>query len=144
MKITYIVTECRDKVSKNCTQTFNREVKRGRPQVNCDACKAEKTVKPTGVVITDTGPVLERVCPCGNKFTINPGRGRKASKCDDCRAAGTVYRENADGEIETVEAARLAEEQRERAEAEGRKRADNLFNLMAPLLEKRNRQVIVH
>lgn len=145
MKITYVVTECRDKVSPNCTKTFNREVKRGRPQVNCDACKADKTVKPTGIKITGLGPVLERLCPCGNKFMINPGRGRKAQKCDDCRAAGTVYRMDDDGELQAIRAEALAEEQRELREENGRQRAARLVEMMKPLLsDKRERKVIVH
>lgn len=141
MKITYTVTECRDKVSPDCTKTFNREVKRGRPQVNCDACKAYK-VKP--VITADVPASLERECFCGNKFSIMPGRGRKPTKCNDCRAAGTVYRENEDGEIEAIRAATLAEEQREKAEQAGKERAANLTIMMGPLLRKTDRVVIPH
>jgi hypothetical protein len=145
MKITYKVVECRDKISPNCTKTFNLEVKRGRPQVNCDACKsAGKAVRPSGVVVTDSGPVLERTCPCGAKFTINPGRGRKATKCNKCREEGVVYRANDDGQLEAIQAATLAEEQREKAEQQGRERAANLMILMGPLLRKTDRVVIPH
>ena len=141
MKITYVVTTCRDQVSPNCTKSFNREVKRGRPQVNCDACKAHKG---TPAVSADVPASLERECPCGNKFTIMPGRGRKPTKCNDCRAAGTVYRENEDGEIEAIRAATLAEEQREKAVQAGNERAANLTILMGPLLRKTDRVVIPH
>src|SRR3954462_6219551 len=128
MKISYVITECRDKISANCAKSFQREVKRGRPQVNCDACKAEmhKVVRTTSIVIAGEGPVLERECPCGNKFNINPGRGRKASKCSDCREAGTVYRTNDEGTIEAIRAETIAEELREKAEQAGRERAESL------------------
>lgn len=141
MKKTFVETDCRDKIAPNCTQTFMREVKRGRPQVNCDACKtySKPKVSLTGTVVNELG---KGQCPCGNVFDINPGRGRKPTKCNDCRAAGTVYRENEDGEIEAIRAAALAEEQREKAEEAGRIRAEALFQRMQPLLRRTDRQVI--
>ena len=146
MKISYVVTECRDKVSANCTKTFNREVKRGRPAVNCEACKAE--VKPaTAATIKVDGEAsvsMDRTCPCGKSFTIKPGRGRKASKCDECRANGTVYRANEDGDLEAIRAETLAEEAREKAEQAGKDRAEALVRMMAPLHLKRERVVIHH
>lgn len=146
MKVTYIETECRDKISKDCTKTFMRKVQRGRPQINCDACKASKTAPAatSNLAKAVENEIGKRVCPCGVVFDITPGPGRKPSKCDGCRSAGIVYRQNNDGEIETIQAAQLAEEQRERAEAEGRERADRLVEMMRPLLEKRNRTVIAH
>ncbi len=152
MKVMFTVETCRDKVSPNCTTTFNRQVKRGRPQVNCDACKAYKTtpVKKQGTKKAKPAQAaqipaegMQRECPCGNKFMVMPGRGRKATKCDVCREAGIVYRQNDDGELEEIRREALAEEQREKAEQAGRERAERLFNMMAPLLAKRERQVIV-
>lgn len=141
MKITYVVTTCRDQISPQCTKTFNREVKRGRPQVNCDACKASKGIPAVSASVPAS---LERECPCGAKFTVLPGRGRKPSKCDNCRAAGTVYRANEDGELEAIRAEALAEEQREKAEQAGKERAAKLTILMGPLLRKTDRVVIPH
>lgn len=145
MKITYVVTECRDKVSSNCTKTFQREVKRGRPQVNCDACKAVKapvakteTKQPKKVAkpAVDEAPSLDRLCPCGNTFQIRQGRGRKATKCDACRAAGTVYREDEDGQLQAIRAEALAEEQRELREEAGRQRSARLTEMMGPLIRR--------
>jgi hypothetical protein len=155
MKINYIETECRDKVSPHCTKVFRREVKRGRPQVNCEACKNFKAptgrfaAKPASKVTTEltkavSGELGKGQCPCGNVFDINPGRGRKPSKCHDCRTAGIVYRTDEDGRIQEIRAEALAEEQREIREANGRDRAENLFQRMQPLIQKRNREVIVH
>lgn len=147
MKITLIETECRDKISPNCTKKFMREVKRGRPQVNCEACKA--VVKPSTnslkTINVDLNAVRKGQCPCGQEFDINPGRGRKPSKCNDCRAAGTVYRMDEDGELQTIRAEALAEEQREIREEYGRQRAAALFDLMQPLIrrDEARRKVIV-
>jgi hypothetical protein len=145
MKLTFMETECRDKISRNCTKTFMRKVQRGRPQVNCEACKAEKvpatTRSATATVVAALGKGL---CPCGNEFVINPGRGRKPTKCNDCRTAGTVYRMDDDGELQAIRAEALAEEQREIREENGRLRAANLVEMMKPLLEKKHREVIVH
>jgi hypothetical protein len=145
MKITYVVTECRDKISPQCTKTFTREVKRGRPQVNCDACKSFATPVNKPVKSDKTEPVsLERECPCGTKFTVEPGRGRKASKCSACREAGTVYRTNDDGLVEAIQKDQLDREQHERDAEAGRLRAQNLFDMMAPLLKRRDRDTIPH
>jgi hypothetical protein len=87
----------------------------------------------------------KRVCPCGTAFDVNPGRGRKPSKCDACREAGTVYRLNDDGDIQTIRAETLRREQEEKTIQAGKDRAERLFNLMAPLLKStKERQVIVH
>ena len=143
MKITYVVTECRDKISPECTKTFKREVKRGRPQINCAPCKAVKVPQTASTVVDPA--TLERECPCGNKFSVKLGRGRKASKCDDCRSNGTVYRTDEDGELQVIRAETLAEEQRELREQAGKERAARLCDLMAPLLKStRERAVIVH
>lgn len=148
MKISYVVTECRDKISPDCTKTFNREVgKRGRPQVNCFACKAYKA--PTAPRATSESKSAEpasreRLCPCGSTFTVSQGRGRKATKCASCREAGTVYRTNDDGMIEAIQQDQLSREQQERDEARGRERAANLFEMMKPLIAKRSAQVSTH
>lgn len=142
--VKYVVTECRAKTSANCSKTFKRKVQRGRPQLDCSACKADRgtVVKPAEKA---TQQVTSGICPCGNTFEIKPGRGRKPSKCVTCRDAGTVYRTNDDGELEAIRSEALAEEQREIREANGKARAENLFNMMAPLLsDRRERQVIVH
>jgi hypothetical protein len=138
MKITLVQTDCRDKVSPNCTKTFMRKVQRGRPQVNCDACKAFKAAVPSkslsDVVQAELG---KGQCPCGTVFDINPGRGRKPSKCQDCRTAGTVYRRNAEtGDIDEIRKEALAEEQREIREQNGRDRAARLVDMMAPLIAR--------
>lgn len=135
MKISYIVTECRDKISPKCTKTFNREIKRGRPQVNCEPCKAVKVAKP--VTVDGVMALGKGQCPCGAEFDINPGRGRKPTKCNDCRAAGTVYRADDNGDLQAIRAEALVEEQREIREENGRQRAAALVDMMAPLLKKR-------
>lgn len=133
MKISFIVTDCRDQISPNCTKTFKRFVKRGRPAVNCPACKATKVqVVTQGTAV----PNMERECPCGNKFNIKPGRGRKATKCDDCRSNGTVYRLNEEGELDAIRAETLAEEQRELREQAGKDRAARLVEMMSPLIAR--------
>lgn len=138
MKITLVQTECRDKISPQCTKTFMRRVQRGRPQLNCDVCKAAKSpAKPrTGAVNAVEAVISKGQCPCGNAFDINPGRGRKPTKCNDCRSAGTVYRLDADGEMQTIRAEALAEEQRELREQAGRERAERLVELMRPLIKR--------
>lgn len=139
MKITYVVTECRDKVSPNCTKTFNREVKRGRPQLNCHACKSTKVVTPrvNSFDVPEASDSLERTCGCGSTFTVKTGRGRKAGKCGACRSAGIVYRRDDDGVLQEIRAETLRIEQQEIREENGRIRAQNLFDLMAPLIRKR-------
>lgn len=147
MKITYVVTECRDKISLRCTKTFNRKVQRGRPQLNCEACKAVKApVKPRATKtvvsqVTNSEVIVKKGnCPCGNVFDINSGRGRKPSKCNDCRSAGIVYRADNDGEMQAIRAETLAEEQRELREQAGRERAERLTLLMKPLIDKDERR----
>jgi hypothetical protein len=147
-KIVYSVEECRDKISSDCTGTFNRLVKRGRPQVNCDACKAAKVPASTRK-LNAANPInvetRERICGCGATFTVKAGRGRKAEKCDDCRESGKVYRRNDEGALEEIRAETLRREQEEKKEAAGKLRAENLFMMMKPLLKNtRKREVIVH
>lgn len=152
MRISYVETECRDKISPNCTKVFMRKIQRGRPQVNCEACKnvnaptKVKTVKATiKAAETLSGEMVDRECPCGNTFQVKAaGRGRRAEKCETCRAAGTVYRANEEGELEAIRAETLAEEQRELREQAGRERAEALFLRMQPLLKRTDRQVIHH
>lgn len=160
---TFIVEECRAKSSPDCTQTFKRERKRGRPQLDCNPCRAARTKAAPAIAkvmvhdcnsegwecivnndVTDHHRKAEftRSCPCGNTFIVKAGRGRKAEKCDSCRNAGTVYRLNDEGTVETIRAEALAEEQREIREQAGRDRAARLCELMAPLLlrdEKRRK-----
>lgn len=141
MKITLIQTDCRDKVSPNCTKTFMRKVQRGRPQVNCDACKAFKTTVVKSLATTVAAEVGKGQCPCGNVFDINPGRGRKPVKCPDCRTAGTVYRMNAEtGDMDEIRREALVEEQRELREQAGRDRAARLVEMMRPLISRDNKR----
>lgn len=179
MKITFVITECRDKISETCTKTFQRKVQRGRPQVNCDNCKLAKLTvvsssastdrnrtcdcgktfevsegrgrkhtrceqcrKPAAVI--NEGEFRTKRCGCGKDFKVKAGKGRKASKCEECREAGIVYRSNDDGEIEAIQKATIAEEQREIREQRGREIASRLTMLMAPLLAKTDRKVIRH
>lgn len=137
------IRDCQSKISDDCTQTFRRELKRGRPPVDCPACKAEKKPVVTPVTVNvaqDETPSLERTCPCGKAFTIKQGRGRKATKCDDCRSAGTVYRTNDDGEIEAIRAETIRREQEELREQAGKARAERLTLMMGPLLRMRGQQ----
>lgn len=157
MKISFVVTDCRDQISPNCTKTFKRFVKRGRPAVNCPACKGVKAVATAaeshdcnsegwdcmfnnGVKSHNKVASMERECPCGNKFNIKPGRGRKATKCDDCRSNGTVYRLNEEGELDAIRAETLAEEQRELREQAGKDRAERLVAMMSPLIARDNKR----
>jgi|SRR3954468_8308930 len=163
-KITVITEDCRDKVSTECEGTFTYERKRGRPPVNCPKCrevlKSNQSAKPVSVRkvaevethdcnsvewecivnndVTDHRKVskLEN-CPCGNTFTVAlSGRGRRATKCNACREAGTVYRANDDGMMEAIRAETLAEESREIREQNGRDRAQALWERMQPLIER--------
>lgn len=146
MKISYTVEQCRDRVSPQCTGTFHREIKRGRPQVNCEFCKAFKapTARVAAAKKSDEPIDTKRECPCGAEFHIKLGRGRKASKCDECRANGVVYRADEDGELQAIRAETLAQEQREKDEQAGKERAERLVMMMRPLLLKTDRQVIMH
>lgn len=163
-KVTIYVEDCRDKVSPNCTKTFERVAKRGRPQLSCNPCReftktsavsrksvaqvASHTCNADGWDCMVNNGVQEHhqvsvtmQCPCGNSFVVaTGGRGRKATKCEACREAGTVYRTNDDGMIEAIRAETLAEEQREKAEQAGRERADRLFQMMRPLIERDNKR----
>lgn len=152
MKVMIEVRDCLQKVAPTCTGTFERVPSQGRPPVTCPACQAQikeakaiRAAKPKPIVKVVSVQDLNRTCPCGNPFQVNPGRGRKATKCDSCRAAGTVYRTNDEGAIETIRAETLRREQEEKAIQAGKERAERLFGLMAPLLKAtRERQVIVH
>src|ERR1044071_7845217 len=115
MKI--VIAQCRDRISPKCKVNFRRKVQRGRPQVNCDECKsykipAHKRPAKTHECNSDGWDCMVNngkqehnkvdiktlTCPCGNSYNVNmAGRGRKATKCETCRDAGTVYRENEDG-----------------------------------------------
>ena len=158
MKVTIEVRDCLTKVSPTCNGKFEREARRGRPPVSCPACqqhivttkmkpvakpKTSREVKMT-VVSNDDATKLTRECPCGNSFQIKAGRGRKATKCDDCREAGTVDRTSEDGSLEAIRAETLRREQEEKAIQAGKDRANRLFDLMAPLLKKKTRTVIIH
>lgn len=80
-------------------------------------------------------------CPCGTIFLVDvSGKGRKPTKCDACRDAGTVYRTNDDGTIDAIRAETLAEEQREIKDQNGKDRANALFERMQLLIEKDNRR----
>ncbi len=142
MKRTFIITDCLTQVSPDCTKTFQREVKQGRPRINCDACskakvKAFKTANSTPVS-------LDRQCPCGAAFTVKPGRGRKADKCDACRASGIVYRRDESGTIKTLTKDQALRENQERNSAVARERAMLLTLSMQKLHAKTDRKVIVH
>lgn len=136
-RITIVRTDCKIQVSPNCSKVFDRPQRPGRPQVNCDACKAFKAPAAVGTEIT-------KVCGCGENFTVRSGRGRKPSRCAKCVQEGTVYRVTDDDQIETVRKDALVRENQERKEANGRATAERLFALMGPLLRKTDRKVIVH
>lgn len=140
------VRDCKIQISPDCTKTFQRTPQRGRPPVACSECR-KMNVKPAAVrtQVNDINPdTQERVCGCGQTFKIKPGRGRKAEKCDSCREAGKVYRRNDDGDLEEIRAEALRREQEEKREEAGKLRAQNLFDMMKPLLEKRSRELIIH
>lgn len=141
MKVVFEIRECRLKSSPNCTETFQRELKRGRPPVACPACKsaAKPVISPVSSVRVDsvTGVATkESICPCGKAFEIKSGRGRKATKCIDCRSAGIVYRTDDDGQIETIQAETIAREIQEKKDAAGKARAERLVAMMVPLLKR--------
>lgn len=147
-KVTIYVYDCMTKVSPDCTKTFQREPKRGRPPVSCPACRTvakkapTKAAKPAESIVA---PSLDRTCPCGTVYQIKPGRGRKAEKCEQCREAGTVYRADEDGQLQAIRAETLAEEQRELKEQAGKDRAALLCQMMEPLLKaNKERKIIVH
>jgi len=140
--VTFEIRNCLIKTSSKCTGTFQRQVKRGRPPLGCEACRTvaaspatTKTASPAPVKTPGVEQTGE--CPCGNSFVIKPGRGRKPTKCDECRASGTVYRTDEDGMVQAIQADMLEREARERAEEAGRVRAQNLIEMMRPLLKKR-------
>jgi hypothetical protein len=107
-------------------------------------------VKSVTRVVTNPSPVAvgeekSATCPCGTEFTfIKPARGRSREKCDGCRDAGIMYRQNDSGGFDAKTLQDQAEEERERKEALGHERAANLVKMMHPLLQKRHRTVIVH
>jgi len=163
-KIVIIIEDCRDKVSPNCTKTFSRTPgRRGRPSVNCvpcrDALKA-KTASKSGADVAEhdcnsvgwdcmvNNGVKEHhqiskvvTCPCNNTFTVMLGRrGRQPTKCEACRHAGTVYRENTEGEMELIRAEEAREKAREKAEQAGRERAARLCEMMKPIIDRDNRR----
>lgn len=146
-KVVYEVRDCTLLVSPQCTKTFQRLLTRGRPPIACPACrdfKAAKKVQVAKVAKQTVEVSLNRTCPCGTVFEIKPGPGRKASKCESCREAGTVYRADDDGVMQAIRSEALAEEQRELREQAGRERAERLCQMMAPLLKRtKERQVIV-
>jgi hypothetical protein len=140
--VTIHIEDCRDKVSPDCTKTFERIAGRGRPALSCLACRTYKPPtkprKAKAVVVVEPVPAERTIeCPCGTSFTVaTSGRGRKPSKCSTCRDNGTVYRTNDDGIIEAIRAATLAEEAREKAEQAGKERAGRLVEMMNRLHER--------
>lgn len=132
-KIVIQVHDCKLKTSKQCIGTFQRTPKRGRPPVACEACRNEKRPSLSSLVAQQLG---KGQCPCGNVFDINPGRGRKPSKCPDCRTSGKIYRTDDEGKMAEVRAETLRREQAEKSEQAGRDRAENLFNMMKPLIAR--------
>jgi hypothetical protein len=142
-KIVIIIEDCTTQVSPKCTKTFERKAQRGRPAKSCEPCreliKAGKAV--SSMVANEIG---KGKCPCGNVFDINPGRGRKPSKCHDCRTAGTVYRKNDDGTMDAIRAEALAEEQREIREQAGKDRAARLCDMMQPLIARDSKRRLAY
>jgi hypothetical protein len=132
MKISYVLTDCRDKISAACTKTFERKIQRGRPAVNCEACR--EVTKFT--VSTET----HRNCvDCGNRFELRiGGKGRKAIRCNTCRTPVKIVRTDTE-RIASVQAETLAEETREIRETRGSDRAAMLVMMMRPLIAKREK-----
>ncbi len=147
-KLVYEIRDCLLLISPQCTKTFQRLLTRGRPPVACPACRDFKAAKPkvTKQVKQVAAVDVNRTCPCGTVFQIDPTtRGRKPSKCEGCREAGTVYRADEDGVMQAIRAEALLEEQRELREQAGRERAEALCKMMEPLLKStKERKVIVH
>jgi hypothetical protein len=139
--------ECATKVSPNCTGSFTREKRRGRPFVSCEACREVKKVAVT-TRTTAANPInaetQERTCGCGTTFKVKPGRGRKAEKCDECRAAGTVYRRTDDGMLEAIQADQLKREDNERKREAGETRALLLHMDMQKLFKRRGLSMAGH
>jgi hypothetical protein len=142
-RISYTIETCRDKISADCTGTFHRIIKKGRPQVNCEPCKAAlkapvRKPRVAKTVVKVEQPAEKTVeCPCGKSFVVaTTGRGRRPTKCTVCREAGTVYRTNDDGLIEAIRAETLAEEARELREQAGRERAERLVEMMKRLHDR--------
>jgi hypothetical protein len=137
--------DCKLKIAQNCKGFFERTPQRGRPPVGCPACMQARIVLRIPRQPKTSEPIsLDRTCGCGAVFQIKPGRGGKATKCDACREAGKVYRMDDDGVLQEIQAEVIRREQAERAEQEGKERAQRLVDMMKPLLAKRNRTVIVH
>ncbi len=139
MKRVIIISDCLTQVSPNCTKTFEREPKRGRPRISCDACYGVKVSAKSS-----TPASLDRKCPCGTAYTVKPGRGRKADKCDACRSAGIVYRRNESGTIQTLTKSEALRENQERNTEAAKERAMLLTMSMQKLAAKTDRVVIVH
>ena len=135
MRITVEIRDCEVKLSPNCTKTFEREPRRGRPHKACVPCRELKPAKPTVNVFQTE--VLEGKCPCGETFEIRPGRGRKPSKCVKCREAGRVYRRDDDGVLQEIQADQLRREDQERKRQAGHDRALLLFLDMQKLIKRR-------
>lgn len=136
MSATFAIVACRDKVSTECEGTFIRQTGvRGRPALNCPACRNATKI----VVSTET----HRNCKdCGERFALRVGgKGRKAIRCDGCRKPVKVIRTDAE-RIDAIRAETVATETREIAEARGKARAASLVERMAPLIAKRNRELI--
>jgi hypothetical protein len=134
----FVLTDCVTNISPDCTKTFQREIKRGRPRINCDACLA---FKPTA---EELAAKLQRTCPCGTSFTIKQGRGRKADKCDACRNIGVVYRRDDSGNIQTLSKSEAAREYQVTREQAAKERAMLLKMSMDKLVAKTDRVVIHH
>ncbi len=140
MKRTFVITDCLTQLSPDCMKTFQREVKRGRPRISCDACfNVKPAVKTNGASAS-----LDRMCPCGTAFKVKPGRGRKSDKCDACRASGIVYRRDETGTIQTLTKDQALRENQERNSEAAKERAMLLTLSMQKLAAKTDRKVIVH
>lgn len=142
-RITIITDTCQRKASPDCEGEFSYERKPGRPPVACKACRTSKAIRIAGKSVSSDSRPTEGTCGCGNKFVIQP-RGRISNRCENCRTSGTVWRMDADGDIAMIHASQIAREEQERKDAAGDERALALFERMQPLLEKKNREVIVH
>lgn len=140
-KITLITDDCKRRTSPNCAGTFTYERKPGRPPVACQHCKTP--VRKVSLSSEVSTRPTQGTCGCGKTFTIQP-RGRISNRCEDCRANGTVWREDSDGMVQMIQASQIALEEQEKRDAAGDERALALFERMQPLLAKRNREVIVH
>jgi hypothetical protein len=138
-KIVLITDDCTRKTSPNCEGTFTYQRKMGRPPVACKQCIKPKPRK-TDQAVTERP--TEGKCGCGKTFAV-ARLGRPATRCEDCRDIGTVWRTDEDGVLQMIRAAQISREEQDRKDEAGDMRAQNLIERMKLLHEKKNRTIIV-